>query len=237
MWGCVEKVKWKKRQEWSCFGVYFELRCLSYRWRPALFKCRGGRWSTEDGTHQSPRYLLLLSVCPFIHQLIWWQSTASISLFSCLSPIFQIISPSTDPSVHPPSHSSTYPFISPSFIHLSIMYPSVQPSFLTLACFHQPPATPSGPHFSLFKVPRVDTTGCKLYSETDKMENTELFNQKLGKAEITALVLVKCKKRRRAEMIIIKENSYCWIWLLLSTKKINYVKIKTLKKKVILASD
>lgn len=140
-WGCADRVKGEKKKDRNRVVCEFILSSITPITDEYLLSTP--LLNAEDAggpLRKAPINLSLaiyLSVCPFIHQLIWWQSTLSIPLFFCLSSIFQIISPSTHPSVHPSSNSSTHPFISPSFIHLSIIYPSIHP--YTHACFHQFP--------------------------------------------------------------------------------------------------
>lgn len=131
-----ERERWKRdRNRESCLWVYFELHYPYYRWVSALHPLlnpedAGGPARKKTPINLSLTLAIHLSSCPFIHQLIWWQSTHSIRLFFCLSSIFQIIRPSTHPSVHPSSNSSTHLLISPSFIHLSTIFPSVHTPLL-----------------------------------------------------------------------------------------------------------
>lgn len=110
---------WEKNQDLGgCLWVYFELYYPYYRRVSALHprnaECAGG--------HRGKHLLISAwpSFCPFIHQLFWWQSARSDPLFFCLSLIFQIITPSTHPSVLPSSNSYTLVCISASSIHPSI---------------------------------------------------------------------------------------------------------------------
>lgn len=133
----------KDRNRVVCL-VYFELHYPYYRWVSTLHlpldaEDAGGPLRIAPINLSQTIYP---SVCPLIHQLIWRQSTQSVPLFLCLSPIFQIISPSKDPSMKPSSSLSIHPFIPH---HSSICL-----SFLTQACFRLFPVEPSRLNFSCF---------------------------------------------------------------------------------------
>lgn len=81
-------------------------------------------------------------------------------------------------------------FISPSFIHLSIIYPSIHPH--TLACFHQFPAAPSRLHFSCFKW-LTRTTGHMFDFQTENRMAFQSIDRVSRNHSGDSMVQGKCK--------------------------------------------
>lgn len=154
MWGCEGVLRgwWGKKTGIELFVSLFwaplPLLQMSMCSPPSPI-CWGCRWPTEESTYHSlPGHL---TICLPIYSSAHLMTIHPVHSAVLLPPssIFQIISPSTHPSVHPSSNSSPHLFIPPSFIHLSIFYPSIHPH--TPARFHQLPAAPSRLHFSCFE--------------------------------------------------------------------------------------
>lgn len=122
--------EWESKTEMELFVSLFWaplplLRLSIYS--PPSSKCWGCRWPSEESTYQSPTGHVPIWMPIYSSAHLMTIHPVRFTLLLTLPSIFQIICPSTDPSVHPSSNSSTHPFISPSFIHLSSIYPSIYP--------------------------------------------------------------------------------------------------------------
>lgn len=96
---------------------------------PPSSKCWGCRWPTEESTYQSLcGHLPTVSVYPFIHQLIWWQSTHSTIL---LPPLHLSDNQSINTSICAPIQQFIYPSIYLPIIQRFVYHLSIHPSLHT----------------------------------------------------------------------------------------------------------